>query len=440
DFELLTPPSRLVDERYQQMIQQIGTLQPFGQTPLLGAATFAANTLLDRQRGGVIVAITDGVYNDDKRRLPALEDLFQKHPELSLHVVAFNVEEKAELRSLADMAKRTQGKFYEAPTGADLAATIGTVMKPRQYSLVRAIEPREETSADLGTAITDRPPRAYEIRFPGLASQPVTLFGGERLQFELDFAAGQLRPRRPPLLLFRRAQGSETFPAAEPTRFGYLRADYDSTKKVASLDLGMDRDDLLGAIDRPAELRLDIVSRVGKKKTSRSWKLAPDRAIPAWTVDLKGWSADSQPEIQAVWKMTRTQPDQQIALSALLNASQQVTLPGWPDKVLTVVAERQPGKVLVRLQADRQAGGGDVSSIRIELGRESMVERVFLPLALPWRTRLFETERQITWEFDIGEGEKLDDVKISLTSSASLDQGARRLESPLVIEKWDREL
>ncbi|QDT55801.1 von Willebrand factor type A domain protein [Caulifigura coniformis] len=442
DFELLTSPSRLVDDRYQQMIQQIGTLQPYGQTPLLGAISFASRTLLERQRGGVVVAITDGAYNDEKRegpRFKALQDLLQNHPELSLHVVAFGVEQKLELDLLTDLATKTQGQFYSAPTGGDLARTIGTVMKPRQYSLARSVEPREEQFADLGSPIVNRPPRSYEVRFPGLASSTVTLYGGEQLQFDLDFVSSQLRPRRPPLLLFRRAANSETFAPTEPTRFGYLRADYDGARKVATLELGMDRDDLLGAIDRPAEIRLDIVSRAARQNTSRSWKLSPDRSIPAWQVELKAWEADAQPEIQAIWKMTRTPPDQQVPFSKLIGGPQQLSLPGWPEKALVAVAERQPGKVLVRLQADRQAATGDVAGVRVELGRESMVEKVFLPMALPWRSRLFETERQITYEFDVGDGD-LDDLRISFTSSDSLDRDARRLQTPLVIEKWDREL
>jgi len=442
DFEILTPPSRLVDDRYQQMIQQIGTLQPYGQTPLLGAIGFASKTLLKRQRGGVVVAITDGAYNDEKRegpRFKALQDLLQNHPELSLHVVAFGVDQKLELDLLTELATKTQGQFYSAPTGGDLARTIGTVMKPRQYSLARSVEPREELFADLASPILNRPPRSYEVRFPGLASSTVTLFGGEQLQFDLDFVSSQLRPRRPPLLLFRRAVNSETFSPTDPTRFGYLRADYDGARKAATIELGMDRDDLLGAIDRPAEIRLEIVSRAARQKTSRSWKLSPDRPIPAWQVELKAWDADAQPEIQAVWKMSRTSPDQQSPFPTLLGGPQPLNLPGWPEKALTVVAERQPGKVLVRLQADRQAATGDVASVRVELGRESMVEKVFLPMAIPWRSRLYETERQITYEFDLGDGD-LDDLRVSFTSSDSLDRDARRLQSPLVIEKWDREL
>ena len=443
DFELLTPPSRLVDDRYQQMVQQINSLQPYGQTPLLGAVTLAARTLLDRQRGGVVVCITDGVYNDDKKdsaRFNVLLDQFRNHPELSLHLVAFGEPEQYELNMLTDLATRTQGQFYKATDGEELARTIKNVMKPRQYSLARSVEPREEQFKDLGQPVTDRPPRAYEVRFPGLAPMPVTLFGGEKLQFDLDFTANQLRPRRPPLLLFRRAQNAETFSATDPTRVGYLRADYDSTRKVALLELGMDRDDLLGSVDRPAEIRFDIVSRATRRKSSRFWTLAADRSIPAWSVELRGWDGASQPEIQAVWKMTRTAPDQQQPLTEALRGPGQPTLPCWPERTLTVTSERQPGKVLVRLQADRQAPPGDVSAIRVELGRESMIEKIFTPVPLPWRSRLYETERSITYEFDVGDGLSLDDLRIGLTSSESLERDARRLESPLVIEKWDREL
>jgi hypothetical protein len=442
DFDLMTPPTRLSDDKYQQILQQLDMLQPYGETPLLGAILSAARTLVDRQRGGVVVAITDGVYNDEGPngpRLVALEDLFKKHPELSLHLVAYGVDKPDDIAKLTMTATRMGGKISTAPSGADLARTIAKVMKPRQYSVARNVEPREEFFTDLGDPVDNRPPRTYEVRFPGLASMPVRIVGGERLEFDLDFSASRLRHRRPPLLLFRRAVDATSFSATEPTRFGYLEADYDNTRKTATLQLGMDRDDLLGTIDRPAELRLDIVSRADRRKFSRSLRLSPNLSIPAWQVELRGWPSDAQPEIQAVWKMSRTTPDQQQPLSKLLMAPQKVTLPGWPEQSLLVKAERQPGKLLLSLQADEGTAVVNVADVRVEIGKLSMVEGVFLPESLPWRSRLYETERQVTYEFDLGDGLNIDDLRVALTSAESLNRDARRLESPLVIEKWDRE-
>lgn len=65
------------------------------------------------------------------RRYKALQELLQGHPELSLHVVAFGIDEKADIASLNKLTMQTRGTFHEAPTGAKLAETIEKVMKPR---------------------------------------------------------------------------------------------------------------------------------------------------------------------------------------------------------------------------------------------------------------------------------------------------------------------
>jgi hypothetical protein len=45
----------------------------------------------------------------------------------------------------------------------------------------------------------------------------------------------------------------------------------------------------------------------------------------------------------------------------------------------------------------------------------------------------------MTFEFDVGENFNAALSRISFTSKRSLDLGCRTLESPLFIEKWDKE-
>lgn len=192
-------------------------------------------------------------------------------------------------------------------------------------------------------------------------------------------------------------------------------------------------------IERPAEIRIDIAPRGNRRPFSRSWKLAPGQSIPVWQIELRDWPAEAKPEVQASWKMTRTEPDTQLPLAPLAKEPQTATLPGWPDKSLTITAERQPGKVLVRLQAGETATEVNVAEVRVELGQQSQVESRFLPAAFNWRSRLFEKQHQATFEFDVGENFDADQARVALTSRSSLDRGTRILESPLVIEKWDKE-
>lgn len=443
DFEILTPPDRLVDEQYQKILANLDTLQPFGQTPLLGALQSAARYFIDRRRGGVIVAICDGAYNDgfpDGPRYKAIQETLGAHPELSLHVVAFGVDEKADIDSLTRLSEQTRSKFYNAPSGPKLAQTIETVMKPRQYAVIREALPREEILASLGEPVTGRLPDTYQVRFPGLAQFSATIAGGERLQFDLDFAGNQLRHRRPQPLLFRRVQDSTALSTAEPTRFGYLKASLDRQSHEADFLFCLDRDDQLGIVARPAEMRIEVTPRGGRQRSSGEAKLAPGQSIPVWQISLHNWPADGQPEVQASWKMTRTEPDAALPLAASLKTPQSPDLPDWPEGALTVVAERQGGRVLVRLQgADDVAAGLEVADVRVELGRPSLVENRFLATPFHWQSTLYEFQRQVTYTFDVGDAQEIDDLQIALTSRSSLDRGARRLEAPLIIEKWDQE-
>ena len=354
DFEILNSPDRLNDEHYGRLVASMDSLQPFGQTPLLGAIRAAAQSLIDRKRGGVIVAITDGDYNDDSPNGPrykAVQDILRGHPELSLHVVAFGIGIADEIASLKKLCEHTRGTFHEALDGEKLARAIEKVMKPRQFAVIREAQPRQDFFANLGVQITDLSPHPYKVRFPDLPEFPVIIAGGERLEFDLDFATNSLKHRRPQPQLFRRIQDA-TLPAPrEPTRFGYLKADFDKITRRADFQFCLDRDDVLGVIERPAEIRIDVMPRGSRLPLSHSWKLAADQSIPVWQFEMHDWPVDIKPVVHATWKMTRTEPDTQLALAPLLKAAQSAALPGWPEESLKITAERQPGRLLIRLQA-----------------------------------------------------------------------------------------
>ena len=442
DFELLTPPDRLLDEQYRRIASNLDTLQPFGQTPLLGAIQSSARWLIDRKRGGVIVAITDGAYNDgiaDGPRYKTLQQTLQSHPELSLHIVGFGVSAPAEIASLTKLGEHTRGTYHDAPDGTKLADAIEKVMKPRRFDVVREAQPREEYHSNLGQPVRDLAPHGYKVRFPDLAEFPIEIYGGERLEFDLDVANKSLKPRRPQPLLFRRAVDAGTFSLREPTRFGYLKADFDKATGRADFLFSLDRDDLLGIVERPAEIRIDITPRGAGARLSRSWRLSPSQSIPAWQVELRDWPADSKPLIQAWWKMARTEPDVLIPLADSIKGKSPAALPGWLDSSLSVTAEIQPGKVLLRLQAHQIPSGTSLGDLRVELGRRSQVQSRFIPAAFNWRNRLFEAQRQVTFEFDVGESFDASTADIAVTSQTSLERGCRTLETPLAIDKWDKE-
>lgn len=388
------------------------------------------------------MAITDGAYNDGGENgalYRSMQELLLAHPELSLHVVAFGVTKPSEITTLEHLGRDTKGTFYNAPNGARLAESIEKAMKPRKYSIVRDAQPPQVQSASLGEPVEGLVPHAYKVKFPDMPEIPVKIDGGERLEFNLDFATPALKHRRPQPLLFRRAQDVSSFSRQEPIRFGYLKADYDKNTNQADFVFCLDRDDQLGMIERPAEIRIEVNPAGKRMLFTRSWRLAPQQSVPAWQLELSAWPADMKPVIQAFWKMSRTDPDGELPLLNLVKEAQVVTLRGWPEKSLKVTAERQPGKLLVQLEALQNAPGVSVSDVRVELGQPSQIENRFLPTAFNWRSQFFEAQRQLVIEFDVGENLDLETSRIALTSRDALDRGCRTLESPLVIDKWDKE-
>lgn len=442
DFETLNSPERLNDEHYRRLIANLEKLQPFGQTPLLGAILSAARSLVERKHGGVIVAITDGAYNDgatNGTRYKAVQEFLQAHPELSLHIVAFGLNEQSEIASLKKLGEHTRGTYHDAPDGTRLAEAIERVMRPRKYDVVREASPRQEYVADLGEVVRGLPPHNYKVHFPDLAEFPAKLYGGERLEFDLDFANSSLKHRRPQPLLFRRAQDAAAFDRREPTRFGYLKADFDNATRRTDFLFSLDRDDQLGMIERPAEIRIDVAPRGTQLQLAHSWQLEPAQSIPVWRVRMRDWPADRTPVVQASWKMSRTEPDVQLPLAPSLKEPQSATLPGWSEGGLKVTAEKQGGTVLVRLQKREDTPNVNVAEVRVELGQISQVESRFLPTSYNWRSRLYPEQRQLTVEFDVGDSLDIAVTHLSLTSRSSLDKGSRKLESPLSIDKWDKE-
>ena len=447
DTELLEKPAALRGNHFDRInayldvdanakVAGVPLLEPFGITPSLGAIKQAAQELIKLGQGGVIVLICDGSYSDEEM-LPEVTTLLQRNPNLSLQIVAYGVQNKKELDELTKLAEDTKGKVFPALDGNKLADVISSLMKPRPYAVIREAPPRQEPQAELNFPVEPLAPHAYKVHFPGLPDVPVTIYGGERLEFELDLVRGRLVHQRPKPKLFRRAQGTSPFSLTEPNRFGYLKAKHNKAPKapVAEFQFCLDRDDLLDTIiDRPAEVRLWVTPQGDNRRLSRSWGLLPNASIPVWKVTVKDWPANGKPVVQTRWKMTRTEPDKQLSIRP---GPSRVNLPEWPE--IEVWTESLPGQLLVKLNVLQAAGKSSLTDIRVELGRQSQIQSRFLPVEYHRTSSFYEKEQTITYAFDVGESFDPAVMLVALTSAATLDQGSRMLTAPLEIEKWDDE-
>ncbi|WP_010585392.1 VWA domain-containing protein [Schlesneria paludicola] len=452
DFEILVPPSPLIGNQFRRMnayvdpdqpFDGVQTLEPYGETPLLGSVRAASEYLIAQKRGGVVVAICDGAYNDERTngaRYRALEDLYRGHPELALHLVAFDLDKLAEIETLTKLAEKTGGKFHQAPTAAKLAQIIDRVMKPRPFSVVRAAEPPLNIESPLGRAVDDLAADTYQVQFPGVPSFTAKISGGERLEFDLQISNRLLKHHRPVPKLSRRIKGTREPAENEPSRFGYLKADYNDTTKRALFEFSLDRgNDPIGMVDRPAEIQITISPMRSTRQFSGSWKLSPQQSVPVWQVELRDWPKDAKPEVQAFWKMNRTEPDEKVSAAMLLKDPQSVTLDDWPNRSLNITAERKGGKLLVKLQGTDKSNPIRVADVRVEVGELSRIESQFSPKSYDWTSTFYESGQQIIYAFDVSERFDPDRFHVALTSPTRLKRDAVEIQSPLEIEKWDSE-
>jgi|GEM_PF-2260352 len=448
DFQLLFKPRPLTREFLAELNQTLtNRLEPYGNTPLLGAMRRAGSELAQRDNG-LIVCITDGEWQDGNQ-LANTRNFFRNNKRLSLQLVAYGPQAQGgqlqnfiqQTRSNNTPSEAQRIRLHAAPQVAGLQLALARALAPRKYHVISTTaRPVQDFELPLGEASEKLPAGRYSIQFPGIADAEVALAGGEHLVFDVDASAGRLKHRRPHPQLSRKIQAAGTVSTTEPTRFGYLKAAYDKVQGTAEFLFCLDRDDDLGIIERPAEIRIDVLTRDGSMPRSQSWQLAEGYSIPVWRYSFKGWPTETPPKVRATWKPVRTEPDLQLAVSTLLEGSQTVSVPGWPARSFTITAESQPGKLLIRLQAAENAGGRRPSDLRLELGRQSLVEQRFLPLSVPWRADVFHQQGQVLYRFDVEEGFDPQNHWIAITSRDSLEQGARTVESLLSIVKWDSEL
>lgn len=449
DYEWLTKqqtPQPLNLEELKRLEEEIAALPYYGNTPLLGSMLFAAEPLIKRKTGGLVVAITDGVWNDESPNQPgprynALEQLFQNHPELALHLVVFGGVKEDERRNLQSLAAKVRAPSAEARTGRDLTQTLEKAMRPRKYRvspadtamLSRVELPLAEPAENLVAG-------SYRLSFPDCPEMPLTLVGGERLVFDLDLASRKLKHRKPRLQLFRPASGVPADAIDEPTRFGYLSARYDKVQKRAEFKFALDRDDDLSFVRRPAEISIDVQPQGVRREFTRTIQLELQQSVPAWRVTVEQWPADAMPEVQAFWKMSRSEPEQRVPLAKALagpqtiNASEQkwqVRAEADGRQIRVEVAEEQS----VDATAKRQEL---LSGLRVELGLPRL-DQQFEPTSANVRAQLFEKEGRLISTFAVAEDFPLDQAVVAVTTRAKREQECRRIDPPLRIAKWDTE-
>lgn len=223
DVELVFPSEFLDQQRRDEMISTLGSLESWGFTPLYLAISEAVNDPRPKDERRRIIAITDGfneqggVGIESQVTAKSLEDLLVGHPKVTLDIIGFGNEFSRDTRKaqdLADMkrvAARQGGGFYQAATAGDLLKRILKSLSLGKFEVVPAGSPptdAEKFELENETWRGEEPPRSaaglerrpkkYDVRVveidsPEHPSMPIELEGGEALELYLERAGNTPR-------------------------------------------------------------------------------------------------------------------------------------------------------------------------------------------------------------------------------------------------------
>ncbi len=433
----------VLKEKFEALVQ-------WGNTPLLGAIKFAAKPLVNRKAGGLIVAITDGGWTDTNEERSTVE-LLKDHPEIALHLVVFGDVTPDEDRNLTRLAKDVKAQKTDARNGGNLDQVLIKAMKPREYRIASVdsgnrevlqfpLRKPEEESTEIDLDRYRLKFGRYRVSFPDCPETPVDLVGGERLMFDLDLASRRLKHRKPSLQLSRPATGVPADATDEPTRFGYVKAHYDKTKKHAEFVFALDRDDDLGFVRRPAEVFIEVQPQGVRQELSRTIQLEPNQSVPIWRIGIEQWPGNAMPEVQAFWKMTRSEPDQRAPLVKLLAEPQTISI---AEQKWQLSAKADGKQIRVEVANVRMPNASEnrresLSDLRVELGVPGLDQK-FEPASGNVRAQFFEKDGRIDFTFTVGDNFPLDRAVVAITTRATCKQGSRQIDKPLAIAKWDTE-
>ncbi len=137
DIETLVPLGPLDRAR---ALAAAARIVPRGKTPITGALEEAAR-LIDPARGGAIVLLTDGIETCAADPCAAAAALKARNASLAVHVVGFDIPNRADRARIACIAERTGGTFVSADNARELAEALRRTAQaaPRPVAPRRAV-------------------------------------------------------------------------------------------------------------------------------------------------------------------------------------------------------------------------------------------------------------------------------------------------------------
>lgn len=117
----------------QSISSALSKYKPRGMTPI----TYSLKQAVQKDFKGLegekhIILITDGGENCDESPCKYAMELIKHRQDIKIDVIAFNIDNQADLDQLECVAKVTSGKMYSADTKADLKQSLDRAFKSKK--------------------------------------------------------------------------------------------------------------------------------------------------------------------------------------------------------------------------------------------------------------------------------------------------------------------
>ena len=450
DYQLLVPLSDINRRDGDEYLfeKQLGRLDHFGITPLIGAIDFAVGRFPAGVPGSVVV-VTDGVDTDlakgnAAQARAALSDLSSKLKNardkgvpIQVHVAGFAMNANL-LKEICDaVCDPSGGQRFDAADGNKLQTFLEETTRSREYTVVA----EGQNSGDrykLTETAKDLPRGTYDVRFPDAVPQSVSIAGGERLV--LDLNRGRFEPRKyesgsAPGQRVRATGGTPDAPDLLVERSYIIEAG------TARLTISLDRagpDDGLGGppqisrqgfVPRPGDVWFEVTDGAGRPVPNLSWQLAVGYDLPTWELSIPSAPSDQRLNVTAYWRTKPAPQDAGLVLSPS-DVGREVTVPlGEETRTLVLSSFGQPadrpGVVVARLEPREAATNGpELEHLWAALDPGAEGSGVFRPAELRTERAFFYEEGTIEFAFSVGPQFDLSIARLGLIAPPMRQAGA----------------
>jgi von Willebrand factor type A domain len=464
-------------------------LEPWGQTPLVGAVEKAWEESMQNSIDGIVV-ITDGGPNDsddwDERFKKVLERLSAVR--VALRIVEI-FDEQVFLKDLAQgqkqaaLAKGTKSEqawtqwVNDAKDDYKAWTLFEKICRDHHNEPVRAATPQALKQGVLGSLVSRRDvaivdknpsrkeehrrledfnrsdlvldPGEYAVSFGEFRDRafPLSIRAGDRVTLELDWNKQPGSLLRQVKTRFRySAPATRSGVKDDPAWVGIESYKFDGVSHEARfvIRFGRDPDDRIVRRPRQVDFRIrpegdDPGARYRPKRLD--WGPVGGE-LPGWQITIPNWPGGVPTRVDASWTMSDPVPDARWMWSELQRQGVAISISGSSNHVrvkaektpkeevaVTVLLESAPGSPL---SADQLA---ELERMRIQIGRAEGSD--FVPLDVRYSREILDEDGTLAVKFQVDPQLPLDKLEVGLTFGSSWNRDAIKLSQPLIAAQTD---